>query len=96
MSEKQNWIDKFSETVDRAAKAANEAWDGTADLRKDTWEKTKTAASSASNALDQGIEQAKISFRGDDEVGQEEAQGQEGSQAEEAVAYDDEAGTDVM
>lgn len=94
MSEKQNWMDKLSETVDKAAKAANEAWDGTADLRKDAWEKTKTAASSASDALDQGVEQAKRSFRGKDEVEEEEAQEQEVPQAAEEEDYDD--GTDVI
>ncbi len=93
MSEKQNWMDKLSETVDKAAKAANEAWDGTADLRKDTWEKTKTAASSASDALDQGVEQAKRSFQGKDEAEQEDAQEQEMPQAEEEEDHND--GTDV-
>jgi hypothetical protein len=89
MSEKQNWIDKVSETVDKAAKAANEAWDGTADLRKDTWEKTKIAASSASDVLDRGVEQAKRSFQAKDEVEQEDAQEQEVPQAEEEEDHND-------
>jgi hypothetical protein len=89
MGEKQNWIDKVSETVDRAAKAANEAWDGTADLRKDTWEKTKIAASSASNALDRGVEQAKRSYQAKDEAEQEDAQEQEVPQAEEEEDHSD-------
>lgn len=72
MGEKKSWLDTLSETVDKAAKAANEAWGGTADLRKDTWEKTKTAASSASDALDQGVEQAKRSFGGTEEPAQVE------------------------
>jgi hypothetical protein len=66
MGEKKSWMDTLSETVDKATKAASEAWDGTADLRKDAWEKTKTAASSASDALDQGVEQAKRSFESTD------------------------------
>ena len=66
MGEQKSWMDTLSETVDKATKAASEAWDGTADLRKDAWEKTKTAASSASDALNQGVEQAKRSFDGTD------------------------------
>jgi hypothetical protein len=93
MNEQQNWMDKLSETVDKAAKAANEAWDGTADLRKDAWEKTKIAASSASDTLDQGVEQVKRSFQGKDEAEQEDAEEQEMPQAEEEEAHDD--GTDV-
>jgi len=89
MSEKQNWIDKVSETVDKAAKAANEAWDRTADLRKDTWEKTKIAASSASDVLDRGVEEAKRSFQAKDEVEQEDAQEQEVPQAEEEEGHSD-------
>lgn len=73
MSEKKSWLDTVSETVDKAAKAANEAWDGTADLRKDAWEKTKTAASSASDAVDQGVEQAKRSFQGKEDPSQEQS-----------------------
>ena len=74
MGEKKSWMDKLSETVDKAAKAANDAWDGTADLRKETWAKTKTAASSAAEALDQGVEQAKRSFEGTEDPAQEEPQ----------------------
>jgi len=66
MSETKNWMDALSEAVDKATKAASEAWDGTADLRKDAWDKTKVAAISASDALDQGVEQAKRSFEGVD------------------------------
>jgi len=66
MDEKKSWMDTLSETVDKATKAASEAWGGTADLRKDAWEKAKTAASSASDALDQGVDQAKRSFEGAD------------------------------
>ena len=95
MSEKQNWMDKLSETVDKAAKAANEAWDGTADLRKDTWEKTKIAASSASDALDRGVEQAKRSYQAKDEAEQEDAQEQEVPQAEESVDREDSPESDV-
>jgi len=72
MSEKKNWMDTLSETVDKAAKAAGEAWDGTTDLRKDAWDKTKVAASSASVVLDQGVEQAKRSFEGTDQSAQTE------------------------
>jgi len=66
MGEKKNWMDTVSETIDKAAKAASEAWDGTADVRKEAWEKTKTAASSASDALDEGVEKAKRAYQGDE------------------------------
>ncbi|MEA3501551.1 MAG: hypothetical protein U9R47_02145 [Actinomycetota bacterium] len=69
MGEKKSWMDKLSETVDKATKAANEAWDGTADLRKDAWDKTKDAANSVSEAFDQGVDQAKRSYQ--DEGGRE-------------------------
>jgi hypothetical protein len=55
MGEKKNWMDTVSETIDKAAKAASEAW-----------EKTKTAASSASDALDEGVEKAKRAYQGDE------------------------------
>jgi hypothetical protein len=66
MGEKKNWMDTVSETIDKAAKAASEAWDGTADVRKEAWEKTKTAASSASDALDEGVEKEKRAYQGDE------------------------------
>jgi len=55
MADKKNWIDALSETVDKATKAAAEAWDGTADVRRDAWEKTKEAVSTASDAIDEGV-----------------------------------------
>ena len=76
MGEKKNWFDTLSETIDKATKAANEAWDGTADLRKEAWEKTKTAASSASDAMDQGVEQAKRSYQREEDSDRAESQGQ--------------------
>ena len=63
MADKKNWMDTLSETVDKATKAAAEAWDGTADVRKDAWEKTKAAASTASDALDEGVEKIKTAYK---------------------------------
>ena len=48
MAGKKGWMDTLSETVDKATKAASEAWENTADARKDAWDKTKAAANSAS------------------------------------------------
>ena len=67
MADKKSWMDSISETVDKATKAAGEAWEGTADARKDAWQKTKAAVDSASEAIDQGVERARDSFKGDDE-----------------------------
>ena len=67
MADKKSWMDSISETVDKATKAANEAWEGTADARKDAWGKTKAAVDSASEAIDQGVERARDSFKSDDE-----------------------------
>ena len=67
MADKKNWMDSISETVDKATKAASEAWEGTADARKDAWGKTKAAVDSASEAIDQGVDKARESFKSDDE-----------------------------
>ncbi|MEN8234404.1 MAG: hypothetical protein ABFR89_05720 [Actinomycetota bacterium] len=64
MTEKKSWMDKLSETVDKATKAAGEAWDGTADVRKEAWEKTKAAGTSASAAIEEGVEKAKSAYQG--------------------------------
>ena len=61
--EKKNWLDKLSETVDKATSAASEAWESTADARAETWEKTKAAATSASDTIDQGIDEATRSYK---------------------------------
>lgn len=95
MSEKKSWMDTLSETIVRATKAANEAWGGTADLRNDAWEKTKTAASSASDALDQGVEQAKRSFEGTDESAHRESPAPEDRQDDESRDREGSAGPDV-
>ena len=58
-----DWMDKLSETVDKATKAVTDAWDKTADSRAEAWESTKTAASKASEALDQGIDEASRSYQ---------------------------------
>ena len=67
MADKKSWMDSISETVDKATKAASAAWEGTADARKDAWGKTKAAVDSASEAIDQGVDKARDSFKGDDE-----------------------------
>jgi len=95
MDNKKSWMDTLSETVDKATKAASEAWDGTADLRKDTWEKTKTAASSASETLDQGVEQAKRSFEGTDASAPVESADQEESSDNEPEDQEGSAEPDV-
>ena len=96
MSEKTNWLDTISETVDKATKAASEAWDGTADLRKDAWDKTKVAASSASDALDQGVEQAKRSFENTDASAPDESANQADPHDGEPEDQDDSAEPDVI
>ena len=63
MADKKSWMDALSETVDKATKAATEAWDGTADVRKDAWVKTKEAVNTASDALDQGVEKAMAAYK---------------------------------
>lgn len=95
MGEKKSWLDTLSETVDKAAKAANEAWDGTADLRKDAWEKTKTAASSASDAVDQGVEQAKRSFQGKEDLSQKKSAEPEEPNGDDLEDHEDSSEPDV-
>lgn len=63
MAGKKDWFDSVTETVDKATKAVAEAWDGTADVRKDAWEKTKQAVNTASDALDEGVEKVKAAYR---------------------------------
>ena len=63
MPDNKNWLDKLSDTVDKATSAATEAWESTADARAETWEKTKAAASSAGEALDKGIDEATKSYQ---------------------------------
>ncbi len=95
MGEKKSWLDTLSETIDKAAKAANEAWDGTADLRKDAWEKTKTAAGSASDAIDKGVEQAKNSFEGTVDSESQESPEDEVPGDHDSEVDDDPVGPDV-
>ena len=103
MADKKNWMDTLSETVDKATKAAAEAWDGTADVRKDAWEKTKAAASTASDALDEGVEKIKTAYKegaSDDPVedapveAAEEAPGDEGDEAAAPDEGTDDAASD--
>ncbi|MEN8114773.1 MAG: hypothetical protein ABFS21_10345 [Actinomycetota bacterium] len=63
MSEERSWLDRLSETVDKATKAAGEAWEGTADIRKEAWEKTKAAGSTASAAIEEGVEKAQNAYK---------------------------------
>jgi len=85
MADKKSWMDSISETVDKATKAAGEAWEGTADARKDAWQKTKAAVDSASEAIDQGVEKARDSFKGDDEQPADAADAAEFQDPEETV-----------
>lgn len=62
MAEKKSWMDRLSETVDKAAKAAGEAWDGTADIRREAWEKTKAAGTTASAAIEEGVAKARRAY----------------------------------
>ena len=62
MTKKKGWMDKLSETVDKATAAATEAWENTSDTRKDAWDKTKEAASSASGVLDEGVAEVKQAY----------------------------------
>ena len=87
MADKKNWMDSISETVDKATKAASEAWEGTADARKDAWGKTKAAVDSASEAIDQGVERARDSFKGDDEQPADVATTEEFQEPEEAEEF---------
>jgi hypothetical protein len=82
---KKSWMDSISETVDKATKAAGEAWEGTADARKDAWNKTKAAVDSASEAIDQGVERARDSFKDGDASPTDGAVGEEFQEPEEAV-----------
>lgn len=85
MADKKSWMDSISETVDKATKAASEAWDGTADARKDAWDKTKAAVESASEAIDQGVERARGSFKGDGEQPADAADTEVSKEPEEAA-----------
>jgi hypothetical protein len=68
MTKKKGWMDKFSETVDKATSAATDAWENTSETRKDAWDKTKAAASSASEALDSGVVEVRQAYnRGESE-----------------------------
>jgi urocanate hydratase len=69
MTKKRNWMDKLSETANKAAAAATEAWEGSEDSRKVAWEKTKEVAQSAADTIDESIEEGKKAYRGDDEAG---------------------------
>jgi urocanate hydratase len=62
MADKKSWLDKLSESADKATAAVTEAWEKTADTRAETWEKTKAAGSSAAEAVDQGIDEATRSY----------------------------------
>lgn len=82
---KKSWMDSISETVDKATKAASEAWEGTADARKDAWDKTKAAANSASEAIDQGVDRARDSFKSDAAPPSDRTGGEESQEPEETV-----------
>ncbi len=68
MTEKKSWTDRLSETLDKASAAATEAWENTAESRKKAWEKTKAAAASASEVIDESVEEAKRAYREDDDI----------------------------
>jgi urocanate hydratase len=68
MSKKKSWRDKLSETANKAAAAATDAWEGSEDSRKAAWDKTKDVAKSAADTIDESIEEGKKAYRGDDET----------------------------
>ena len=68
MTKKKSWMDKLSETANKAAAAATEAWEGSEESRKVAWEKTKDVAQSAADTIDESIEEGKKAYRGDDET----------------------------
>ncbi|MGI9666316.1 MAG: urocanate hydratase [Acidimicrobiia bacterium] len=61
--DKKDWLDKMSESVDKAAQAATDAWEKTSDTRSDAWESTKVAAAKAAEALDEGVDEASRSYQ---------------------------------
>jgi hypothetical protein len=89
VAEKKSWMDSISETVEKATKAASEAWEGTADARKDAWEKTRAALDSASEAIDQGVEKARGSFKADDGASAETSDAEASPEGTEDAAESD-------
>ena len=63
MGDDRTWIDRLNETIDRATDAATAAWDRTAGDRSTVWEKTKDAASAASDTFDRGVDEATRRYR---------------------------------
>lgn len=59
----KGWLEKVSETVDKATDAATDAWNKTADSRAEAWESTKAAASKAGEVFDEGVDEATRSYK---------------------------------
>jgi len=65
MSDDKGWQDSISEAVDKATAAASEAWKATEATRKAAARKAKEALDATSSAIDEGVETAKRTYKGD-------------------------------
>ncbi len=65
MTDDKAWTEKVSEAVDKVAAAATEAWKATEDKRKAAAERAKEAIDVTSAAIDEGVETAKRTFKGE-------------------------------
>jgi urocanate hydratase len=68
MTKKKSWMDKLSETANKAAAATTDAWEGSEESRKAAWDKTKEVAQSAADTIDESIEEGKKAYRDDEDT----------------------------